>query len=175
MKRDDLVRQLTAIRTSILGYLRMLVRDAHLAEDLLQETCVVVLRKIDTFEPSISFAAWVRAIALNLARNAVRKGKHVHLMPSPELLGALERTLAAEPAREIEEVSEQLETLADCMAELDPRHTDLLRQRYGSGLSLRDLAARMGRSAGAVQVALTRIRQALLRCLERQKSQVHHG
>ena len=43
LEHEECLRSLTRERAAILGYLRVLVRDPHLAEDLFQETCVVVL------------------------------------------------------------------------------------------------------------------------------------
>jgi len=169
---DDLIRRFTAMRTSVLGYLRVLVRDAHLAEDLFQETCLVVLRKIDGFDPAGDLGAWVRGIALNLARNALRKERYLHLMPSPNLAEAIERTHAGSPSREDEELALRLKHLDDCMEEVSPRHRRLLELRYRGGASLREIARRTGRTEGAVQVALSRVRQFLLRCLDRKTT---HG
>ena len=93
----DILRHFARIRAAILGYLRILVRDAHLAEDLFQDTCVVVLQKMGRFDRSKNFEAWVRGIARNLALNALRKGKRVKLMTSPELVQAIDRSHALTP------------------------------------------------------------------------------
>lgn len=169
---DDLIRRFTGMRASVLGYLRVLVRDAHRAEDLFQETCLVVLRKIGEFDPSGDLGAWVRGIALNLARNALRKERHLHLMPSPHLAEAIERAHDGATEREDAETALRLEHLDDCMEEVDPRQRRLLELRYRGGASLREIARRTGRTEGAVQVALSRIRQFLLRCMDRKTT---HG
>lgn len=172
---EELIRKFTQIRAGILGYLRVLVRDPHLAEDLFQETCLIVLRKIDSFDRSGDFSAWVRGIALNLARNALRKERYLHLMPAPELAEAIERTHTAGSLEEMSETATRLDYLDHCMERIDARQRSLLQMRYQKGASLQDIAAKSGRTAGAVQVALSRIRQFLLKCMEQQKAQVSHG
>lgn len=172
---EDLIRKFTSIRASVLGYLRNVVRDPHLAEDLFQETSLVVLRKLDTYDRSRDFGAWVRGVALNLARNALRKEQYLHLLPSPELLAAIERTHEEGTLGELAETSSRLEYLSRCMEKVEPRQRELLALRYRSGRSLKEIAGRLGRSAGAVQVALTRVRQFLLRCVEQQKALPSHG
>ena len=67
---EELLQRFLQIRAVILGYLRVLVRDPFLAEDLFQETYLVVSKKLDTFDRSGNFDAWVRGIARNLANNA---------------------------------------------------------------------------------------------------------
>ena len=69
---EELIRRFTGIRASILGYLRILVGDPHLAEDLFQDISVVVLEKTSTFDRAKDFGAWVRGIARNVAHPAVR-------------------------------------------------------------------------------------------------------
>jgi RNA polymerase sigma-70 factor (ECF subfamily) len=62
-----------------------IVGDRHLAEDVLQEAAVIALRKLDDFDASTSFTAWmgqiVRYVALNSAR---RRGGSpvVHIDPA---------------------------------------------------------------------------------------------
>ncbi len=55
-----------------------ITRDPHLSEDVLQETALVGLRKIDDFTPGTDFGAWTgqitRNIALRLTRNKARRG-----------------------------------------------------------------------------------------------------
>lgn len=174
-EHDDLIRRFTGMRASVLGYLRVLVRDAHLAEDLFQETCLVVLRKVAEFDPSGDFGAWVRGIALNLARNVLRKERYVHLMPSPNLAEAIERTFASATAAEDEELALRLERLGECMEQVGSRQRKLLELRYQGRATIREIAQRTGRTEGAVQVALSRVRQFLLKCIERHKGRVSHG
>lgn len=172
---DDLIRRFAGIRASTLGYLRVVVRDPHLAEDLFQETSLVVLKKLDEFERSQDFATWVRGIALNLARNALRKEKYLHLMPSPELAAAIERAHGSSSDRETGEMSGRLENLTRCMAQIEPRQKKLLELRYRQGATLRRIAQESGRTPEAVQVALSRVRQFLLKCMEQRKGLLSHG
>lgn len=173
--REELFRRFTGMRAGVLGYLRVLVRDAHLAEDLFQETCLVVLRKLETFDPAGDLGAWARAIALNLARNALRKERYVHLMTSPGLAEAIDRAYVDGAPDEEGERSARLEHLAHCMGQVEVRQRRLLDLRYRAGESLERIARETGRSSGAVQVALSRLRQFLLKCIERQKSLMSHG
>ena len=123
---EDLLRAFASIRTSTLGYLRTIVRDPHLAEDLFQETWVVVTGKIDSFDRIGDFGTWVRTIALNLARNALRKEKHLRPMSAPAVLDSIEGAHASRSMRDLQESSERLATLDQCLEKLDPRQRSLL-------------------------------------------------
>jgi RNA polymerase sigma factor (sigma-70 family) len=54
-------------RPMVLAYLRAMVRDAHLAEDLTQETMIAAHESLDGFKPGGTFGSWLRGIARNKA------------------------------------------------------------------------------------------------------------
>jgi RNA polymerase sigma-70 factor (ECF subfamily) len=64
------------------------VRDAALAEDVVQEAAVVALGKLDQFDPATSFEAWmcqvVRFVALNQARKRARQAAPADPAELPE-------------------------------------------------------------------------------------------
>ena len=57
----------------IYRFLRRLVRDAELADDLAQETFVRAWKKFSTFDPTRSFKAWLFAIAKHAAFDILKK------------------------------------------------------------------------------------------------------
>jgi RNA polymerase sigma-70 factor (ECF subfamily) len=56
----EFVFQLTDWQGRLFGYLMSLLGNVH---DVLQETNLVLWRKIDGFEPGTDFAAWARSVA----------------------------------------------------------------------------------------------------------------
>ena len=54
-------------RPMVLAYLRAMVRDAHLVEDLVQETMIAAHDSLGGFEPGGNFGRWLRGIARNKA------------------------------------------------------------------------------------------------------------
>jgi RNA polymerase sigma factor (sigma-70 family) len=57
------------------GFIRALVRDRHLADDVLQETFLTVARKAGDFEPGTNFPRWACAIARLKVMEAHRREK----------------------------------------------------------------------------------------------------
>ena len=51
-------------RPMVLSYLRAILCDEHLAEDLTQETFLVAHSKIDSFDAKRNFGAWLRRCLL---------------------------------------------------------------------------------------------------------------
>lgn len=57
----------------VLAFLTRMVRDAALAEDLLQTTFLSFVRARGRYEPGTNVRAWVYAIAANAGRDALRR------------------------------------------------------------------------------------------------------
>lgn len=172
MDKDDLARYFVASRASLLGYLRTIVRDPHRAEDLLQETWVVVMKRLDDFDPSRDFGAWTRGIARNLARNALRSAhtRKMTYLASEELLDAIDVAFEGATASECEDSEQDVSLLRYCLAKVSVQNRRMLALRYSAGMRIEEIAQKFRRSSGSIQVALYRIRQSLLKCIERRRS-----
>ena len=172
MDKDDLARLFVASRASLLGYLRAIVRDPHKAEDLLQETWIVVMRRLDDFDPSRDFGAWTRGIARNLARNALRSAhsRKMTYLASEELLDAIDTAFEGVSVRERADTEEDMSLLRFCLAKISVPNRRMLQLRYRAGMRIEEIAKKLGRSSGSIQVGLYRIRQSLLKCIERRRS-----
>jgi len=59
----------------VCGYLARLTRDAHLAEDLTQETFLRALKALGRFHGQSSFKTWVYRIATNLFKDHLKRRK----------------------------------------------------------------------------------------------------
>lgn len=160
---EEFIRLLTNEQISLNRYLLTLLGDHDAAANVLQETNLVIWRKADQFEPGTSFSAWSRKIAywqtLAYLRDRTRD-RHVF---SEELVGQL----AVNPAIE-SNARETRVALRHCLGELPDRQLELIRQRYGSELSIDRLAERVGAKPGAIKVRLHRIRRILQNCIEKQ-------
>lgn len=80
VRRVKSKRDMTAFRDLVLAHqkriyylIRKIVRRHEDAEDLLQETFINILMKIDTLKDDSRFASWLSSIAVNLALGHVRK------------------------------------------------------------------------------------------------------
>lgn len=61
--RKRLMALMTRHQRQIFAYIYTLVPDRHDAEDLLQETSLVICEKFDEFRPGSDFVAWACQIA----------------------------------------------------------------------------------------------------------------
>ena len=139
-----------------------MVRDWNAVDDIFQETAIVLWKKFDQYDPSRSFGGWARGIAVYKVLQAFEKNKRLPIAFSPDVIEAVFATAVAddEPASE-----EQQRALAACLAKLPERSRRLIALRYHDGLALQTIAERVASTMGAVHKALSRIRDALKRCV----------
>lgn len=121
---------------------------ADLADDCEQETWLVAVRRLKTFDPRAGpFVAWVVGIASNVVRGQLRRRRPKPLpedCPTPCDRAARERA----------------EAVAVALAALPEHYEAVLRAKYLDGESVESIAMARGVSAKAVESLLTRARAA---------------
>lgn len=170
-RQKQLVRLLTQNQRRIFSYIYTLVPDRQAAEDLLQETCMVICEKFGDFQIGTDFAAWACQIAYWEIRAARKKFARAKVIFDQPLLDAVAQT-AAEMATEL---SDRHQALAECLEKLHPRDRTLVVTRYEPGGSVAAAAQCTGRSIVAAYKALTRIRKLLQDCVTHQLDTEHAG
>lgn len=134
------------------------------AEEVLQETNVVIWSKYSRFQPGTNFLAWVSQIAnFEVMKYRTRK-KREKLVFSDEFL----QTVAEASLERSEELESRRSALVHCLGKLRPKDRELIQQRYAPGERGTHLAEQIGRPVNAVYQSLGRIRRALLDCIQRQ-------
>ena len=152
---------MTRHQRQIFSYIYTLVPDRHDAEDLLQETSVVICDKFDEFSPGTDFVAWACQIAWWRIRYARQKFARSKVLFNEEVLAKVAHT-----ALEVrEELNERHEALAACLQKLAPRDRELVLTRYEPGCGVAEAAERSGRSMDAAYKALNRLRKLLHDCV----------
>lgn len=165
-RASQLMRLMTEHQRRIFGYIYTLVPDRHDAQDILQETSVVICEKFDQFKPGTDFAAWACQIAYWEVRRARQKFARSKVVFNQEVVDALAETAA----ELLPEMSARHEALAKCLQKLHPRDRELLLTRYEPGSGVEEAAQRSGRSLVAAYKALARLRKLLLDCVTHQLS-----
>jgi RNA polymerase sigma-70 factor (ECF subfamily) len=149
------------------GYLLAATGNPHEAEDLLQEVSVALWEGFDRFDEKRSFSAW----ALGIARHKVidwrgRRGRREAVLDL-DILDVVGRTALGES----ELLAERRSALHRCIDALPEHLREMVGLRYRDGLPLEDLAARIRRNVGAIQMALVRVRRSLRECVDRRLTQ----
>ena len=177
--KKELIYEFTRMRITLLGFLRSLVRDSNIAEDIYQEACLTVLDKLETetFNDKKHFQAWVMNVVKNKARNLLKKEKYIRYVPSPSLMAAIEEVYNTGTGdKGADDVSRRIKWLRSCMEKLTSAQRKLIDLHYGRNFRMKEIGDRIGKKASAVQVRVSRIRRILFKCIEvRERSSVIHG
>lgn len=168
--KDHLLEEFTRERHVLEGYIFAIVRDPHLAEDVYQDTAVEVLKNLERYEAALPFRVWVKGIARNKAKQSL--SKHARLTPTPnDRLAHLVETAYQEQEESTWDLLSHYHLyLRECMQRLSGTLRSMIQLRYYEGLSAKAVAEQLGKTAGAVDVALTRARQALFECIEKRQA-----
>jgi RNA polymerase sigma-70 factor (ECF subfamily) len=133
------------------------------AEEIQQETNVIIWSKFAQFRPGTNFLAWVSQIAnFEVMKHRSRK-KRDRKHFSNEFVEAVSK----EVLERSEELEERRNALIECIEELRPRDRELIQQRYALGEKGTHLAEQLNRPANSIYQSLGRIRRSLMECIER--------
>jgi RNA polymerase sigma-70 factor (ECF subfamily) len=160
-------------RVKLLAYIRAIVRDAHLAEDIFQDVAVLAVRKRDEIRDGRHFLAWMRLTARHLALKVMRRNHH-YVLVNETLLDQMEEIWADHDASPDTDL---VEALRKCLERLSPHARELVKLRYQDGISGPRLAEVVDRQLNTVYVALSRIHRSLGHCIEQRRASGggHHG
>jgi RNA polymerase sigma-70 factor (ECF subfamily) len=147
-------------------YLRSVVRDAGLVDDLFQETMLTAWRRLDDYDKSLPFGPWLRGIAGKLILAQRRKSARGFLVCDAEVLMYLEAQHQALQRQPGDILDEKLDTLRDCLQQLPDRYRECIRLRYTEELAVESLAQRLELGLETVKKRLQRGRARLLACLQ---------
>lgn len=145
--------------SKVLGYIRSKINNLQDAEDLAADVFVKVYEKYDSFDDTkASVSTWIFTITRNAVIDYFRTSKDYDEVPE---------TIASDTSVEDEVCNnDMLDSLAKALRNLDERERDIIVMRYYEGVSLKDIADRMGISYAYVRVLQNKALQALRDYLE---------
>jgi RNA polymerase sigma-70 factor (ECF subfamily) len=162
-QQEQFTRLWTEVQPSVAGYVHALVRDVHVAKDLVQETALVLLRKFGEWNSSQPFLPWALGAAKFEILAHHRDAGRSRLVFDDDLLDAITESWGMVAA----EVSDEQAALHECLEKLAPHAREVVRLRYYEVLQATQIASRLGSTTGAVRILLLRIREQLRACVER--------
>ena len=158
---ENFIRAFTQSQRALYLYILPLVGNSSDADEVLQETNLVIWAKWNQFEEGTNFLAWGRAIA-RLEVFRFRRTRH-------QKVTFMEDTLLDLVARRAEVISDETEqrqeALADCLSKLRSKDRELIQMRYAPGVNGDQVANQLGRPANSVYQSLSRIRRTLTECV----------
>jgi RNA polymerase sigma-70 factor (ECF subfamily) len=170
----------------VYGYIVTMLPNRHDAEDVFQQTSLILWRKWDQFEPparhnnkstesdeataspftDAEFIAWACGIARYEVRNFLRRRGRERVVLSEQMMSELaDVRLEAQPA-----LQQRRGLLAECVEKLDFLAREMLQRCYAGREPIKLIAQQFRTTPNAIHLRLRRIRRELLECIERGSS-----
>ncbi len=132
----------------LVAHLYRLVGDVNLAEDLVQETFVRLVRDAQAYRYPRPFLPWLYTIARHLALNAQTSAYHRFV----DLRAEVPETFANEPdPADWLDRWEQYQGLQKALAQLSFEQREVLSLRFGQELGVKEAAEALGVPVGTVK------------------------
>ena len=160
---DEFVAELTRNQFALKAFIRSLLTDKSISDDILQETNLVLWKKRSDFAPGTNFKSWAFRVAYFQTLALLKKDRSKPWQQADEEL--LER-LASESAEIAEQYDERRAALTHCLGKLNEKERSLITARYETEQTIIDLSKRLCRPVGSIRVSLCRIRSSLRECIK---------
>jgi len=158
---DALSATISLYQHRLFRYLVRLVQDPAAADDLFQQTWLVVIEKIGRYDARRSFEPWLFAVARNLAIDFLRRRKGESLDSTSDSVHPAVPGFAASEPDPLEQLLdfERAVGLSACLAELPAIHREVLTLRFEESMKLEEIAEVCG-------IPLSTVKSRLQRALE---------
>lgn len=161
-RREEFVRLFQRYDRSIYGYILSLIPNIAAADEISQNTSLLLWKEFDKFDPSRDFGVWARTIAYYQVLSYRNSKARDHLQFDSEAM----ELLADHAARQCEALVARQSHLIDCLARLSEPKREVMRLHHCLGMTVKAVAERLGRNVAAVEKTLLRTRRALFDCVE---------
>lgn len=160
---EEFIQLFTQAQRSLYLYILAQVGRTQAAEEILQETNLVIWSKSSQFQLGTSFTAWVRQIAVYEVLKWKQKQSRDKLTFSDDFISTVAESFSEPP----EQIEKRHLALEQCLKKLNVQDRELIEKRYQPGMNGKNVANSLGRPPNSVYQSLARIRKGLLECVQR--------
>ncbi len=161
---ERFLSHLTAAQGPLYAYISTLLGGSNDAADVLQETNLVLWKKMGEFDPELSFSAWANKIAfLQVLAHRKRRATDRHQFSS--IMESMQ-CIADRAEGEVEQFGRRLRMLDECIEGLTDYQRQLVQMRYARRWGVKAISQHLQKSENTVAAALYRARLALIECVD---------
>jgi RNA polymerase sigma-70 factor (ECF subfamily) len=147
----------------IYAFILGLVPNHEDAEDLFQQTVLVMWSKFNNFARGTSFAAW----AITIAKYQILGRRKQYSRRSLQFSQMALELLQQESEEFVEQLDNRMQAMRRCIRKLNQKDYELIQMRYEKEISVKTIAERVGHSVQSVYKRLAHIHDALVQCIRR--------
>ena len=163
LSEKEILRFLMQSRERISAAAWLVVKDAHVAEDIFQNTVLKAVTKDVNFDAEAALFSWAFITARRDSLNWIRKHRRESVGFDEDILTLIHQDWQND---HLNPKGNRFELLRDCMEELPQNSEKILRLRYFEGLSCGEIADSISITLDAVYKRLSRIQNSLRKCVE---------
>lgn len=171
-KYEALSKEFLNQRHSLMAFIRGMLRDDVIADDIFQEVWVQLYQACENGTEIQDLAKWMRGVARNLILKHWRKERSSKVVVNSEIL-EITSVIFDEQDAQREYWDQRRKALRQCMGKLPVGSRQLLELRYDNKHPVARIAEILNKSAASIMMNLSRIRTSLSQCakqiIEREK------
>jgi RNA polymerase sigma-70 factor (ECF subfamily) len=160
--QDEFLRLFSRYSRRIYEFILTLVMRHADADEIFQDTCLVLWKKFDTYDPQGTFYGWACRIAYLEILQLRRKSQRLHTVSDEALAVLADRALDL-----ADNLNARQHALEDCLQKLRAEDRTLIEQRYRQRRTPKEIAALGTVSVYSVYRTLARIHTSLMNCVQR--------
>ncbi len=168
---EEFLQLLTDCQGRLFAYIAATLGDPDAANEVLQESNLVMWRKSDEFEMGTNFNAWSFRIANFQIMSHRQRQFREKLLFDQDLV----EKIAHRAHQRSELYAARMKQLNWCISKMPSRYREVITRRYHNGESLRDIANGLQQTQNATGQLLFRIKKKLIDCVSRGREELGAG
>ncbi len=164
LNEEQIVELVLTHRLKLISFMRSIVCDFHVAEDLYQKVCLSALQNKEKFTDSGHLMKWVWVVGRNESLKHLRAQKKQPIVLNEEILEMIQCESENNSILDYPEIQSILEK---CISQLSEPVKNLLEKRYKQNLTGAKLAESLNRNTKSIYVAISRAHRALYNCMRK--------
>ena len=162
LRQTEFVRLFQRYERTIYGYVLALVPNLAVADEICQETNLLLWKEFDRFDASKDFGVWARAIAYYQVLTYRKTRGRERLRFDSELL----ETIADGASLRCDALAARQDHLIKCLTQLSEFKRQVIQLYYCSGMTAKAVAEKLGRSMATIEKTVLRTRRSLYDCVD---------
>lgn len=156
-------RNFVLYQDRVYGYITTLLSDRDAADEVFQQTSLILWDKWDQYDPQRDFVRWACGIAYYEVCTYLRRSRR----PDRYFLSDQVVAKLSDDRLDVsQDLDEQLDALRECLNLLPKNNRHVIDAYYSGSRSVEDLARESGGSVNSIYKLLRRIRKRLMLCIE---------
>ena len=160
--KEEFLSLLASNQRKVFSYVLSAVGRQDIAEEIMQQTLLIMWRDFDKFETGSNFSAWGKTIAYHKILEYRKRNARSVLFDSEVMQKVMDMSPRTSTGSD-----DRVKALEGCMKKLKESSLRILAMRYNQQMSCKEISAEIGRPIQTVYKNMSRTYTALKDCIDR--------